>query len=372
MSAIESLLGAVYEKIPKSARPLTKRVFVATTIRMESVVRRRRVLKGNRIAFVDREVADLEPYEFLGPGPGQVTVRTSHTVVSPGTEAAVLCGLPGARRHFPYYPGYSASAEVELVGKGVKGLKAGDRVAGRIPHANSATAAANDLFRVPDEVDDLHAAFIELGIIVLQGLRKADIRPGDRVLVLGQGLIGQMCNRMLRSMGAGEVIACATSRRREATAMADGGADRFVVFSKDVQPDSIDADVVIEAVGNPPAIETAIRCAKHHGQVILLGSSRGISRDFALNELIQSRSIEVVGAHIGAMPNMEASAGRWTYRQEGQLFLDMLAGGSFSMAELVTWMARPEEANAAYECLANGGDKHVGIVFGWQQQGGLS
>lgn len=370
MSAVESLLGAVYERIPKSVRPLAKRVFVATTIRAEAILRGRRLCKGDRVAFVDCEVADLEPYEFLGPGYNELTVRTRHTLVSPGTETAVLCGLPGARRHFPYYPGYSAAAEVELVGKGVKGIKPGDRVAGRVPHAGRATVPAANVFLIPDKVDDPQAAFIELGIIVLQGLRKAGVRPGDKVLVLGQGLIGQMCNRLLRSMGAGEIIACATSRRREKTAMQSDAADRFLVFSENDRPESVNADVVIEAVGSPPAIVTAIRCAKAFGKVVLLGSARGISRDFGMSELVQARGIRVVGAHIGAMPAIETSAGRWTYAQEGRLFLEMLEAGMISMTELVTWNAKPDEANAVYECLANGGGNQVGIVFDWQRNGG--
>ena len=367
MSVLENILGTVYEIIPKPVRPVAKKLFFATTLRFEAVLRRRRIYKSERIAFVDREVADLEKYEFLGPGPGEVTVKSFASVVSPGTEAAVLCGLPGARRYFPYYPGYSAAGIVQAVGKGVKDLVVGDRVAGRIPHAALATVPRSTLFPIPDGVDMQQAAYIELGIIVLQGIRKAHVEIGDKVLVLGQGLIGQMCNRIARSMAAGEVVAGATSNRRQKTATSEGGADSFLVMSDDLAPESIAADLVIEAVGTPGAIETAIRCAKPGGRVCLLGSSRGLSRNFDVAELLQNRNIEVVGAHIGAMPELDASSGRWSYTQEGELFLDMLRNGMLSAKELTTWVAKPGEANAVFERLANGGKSEVGIMFEWQR-----
>lgn len=363
---LEAVLGGLYMKVPREMRPYLKNIFLWILIRIQALSRRRKLYQGDRIQFVDFEIAHLEKYEFLGPGPGEVTVKSSASTISPGTEAAVLCGLPGARRMFPYTPGYSTMGHIISVGKNATRFKVGDRVVGRISHVSAATVSENVLFKVPDDVTDEEASFLELGIIVLQGIRKSAIQPGDRVAVLGQGLIGQLSNRLLRLVGASEIIAVAATRNREATALRPGGAHRYVALKEHTSARSdIQADVVIEAVGTPQAIVTALECVRPGGKVILLGSSRGLSRDVDLRGLLQENDVTVIGAHISGMPEYDASKGRWTYRQEGTLFLDLLATGRLRVADLVTWRAKPSECNAVYEQLAAGGRNQVGIVFQW-------
>jgi threonine dehydrogenase-like Zn-dependent dehydrogenase len=109
-----------------------------------------------------------------------------------------------------------------------------------------------------------------------------------------------------------------------------------------------------------------MRCARHGGRVVLLGSSRGISRDVDFGAVAQARDLEIVGAHISDMPAVDPSAGRFTYRQEGELFLQLLSSGRLTVNDLVTWRAAPDECNAVYEILAKGGREHVAIVFQWQ------
>lgn len=366
---LEKLLGALVPYVPASLRPPLKRVFLWAQVRVQGLLSGRGVRQGRRVAFLDFEIAYLEPYEYLRPGPAEVEVVVHCGTVSPGTERAVLCGLPGARRSFPYYPGYSCAGMVERTGSRVRGFRNGDRVAGRLKHVSAGCVASEILFRVPDGVTFEAASFIELGIITLQGVRKARISPGDRVAVLGQGLIGQLANRIARSCGAGEVIAIAPSRAREPVAMRVGGADEFLASREpEFDAGAVAADIVIEAVGTPDAIVAAARCARRGGRVVLLGSSRGLNRGVDLGALLQQRAIEMIGAHISDMPAVDASPGRHSYRQEGELFLDMLDSGRLSVGELVTWRAAPEECNAIYEALARGGGEHVAIVFDWQRK----
>lgn len=359
-----TILGTVYTRIPAPMRPPLRRAFLWGLLRVEGLATHRRVVRGTRVEFLDFEIADLEKYEFLGASAGDVLVRAHASCVSPGTERAVLCGLPGARRPFPYAPGYSTVGTVVAAGKR-SGFRSGDRVAGRMPHASLGVMVPASLFKVPDGVSDEDASFIELGIICLQGVRKAVIRPGERVAVVGQGLIGQLAGRLARLAGAEPIIAVAASRRRMKTALR-GGADSFVAVSDGTDAlDAIQADVVIEAVGSAPAIALAMRAARPGGRVVLLGSSRDLGRGLDWWSMAQERDLTVIGAHIGAVPQHDQSATLWTYAQEGRLFLDLLARGELTMADLVTWRAKPDECNRVYEVLAGGGGEHVGIVFDW-------
>jgi threonine dehydrogenase-like Zn-dependent dehydrogenase len=361
-------LGAIYKWIPPGARPFFKSTFLRSQIRLNGLFSGRRVRRGRQVTFLDFEIAHLETFEYLSPGRNEVEVESFHTTVSPGTERAVLCGLPGARRSFPYIPGYSCAGKVKAVGSAVKGFEVGGLVAGRVKHTSADSVRSDFLFRVPAGVDLESASFIELGIIVLQGMRKARIAPGDRVAVLGQGLIGQLANRLARTMGAGEVIALAPSRNRAGVSLTHGGADHFIA-TRDAgfDPESVAADVVIEAVGTPDAIAMAARCARLQGRVVLLGSSRGLSPNVRFAELIRARTLELVGAHISNMPATDASPGRHTYRNEGELFLDLLRSGRLVVKDLVTWRPAPGECNAVYEVLGEGGRNHVAVVFDWQK-----
>jgi threonine dehydrogenase-like Zn-dependent dehydrogenase len=364
--AFNQALAALYKWIPPAARPFFKNAFLRTQIRLAGLLSWRRVRRGRRVTFLDFEIAYLEEFEYLSPAAGEVEVLARHSTVSPGTERAVLCGLPGARRAFPYVPGYSCAGTVRAVGRGVRGFRPGDPVAGRVRHSSADSVSLEVVFAVPPGVDLESASFIELGIITLQGIRKARILPGDRVAVLGQGLIGQLANRVARAIGAGEVIAMAPSRSRAAISLARGGADQFLTTAEaDFRPESVAADVVIEAVGTPDAIAYAARCARDGGRVVLLGSSRGLSRGVDLSGLVRARGLEIIGAHISNLGVSASSPGRHTYRQEGEFFLDLLRSRRLSVADLVTWRPAPAECNAVYEAIARGAKGHVAIVFDW-------
>ena len=360
------LLGAIYTRIPRLMRPRLKSAFMWTVIRLEALMTGRRVIRGQRIEFLATEIAHLEPFEFLSPGQNEVQVKALVSAVSPGTEIAVLCGLPGSRRSFPYVPGYSCAARVTRVGKGVKQFRVGQIVAGRIPHASDISVKTELLFPLPEGVSIDEASFIELGIITLQGLRKAAILPGDRVAVVGQGLIGQVVNKLAKMLGASPVIAIAPSASRSGTALVDGGADTFLVMGDShFDPETIQSDVVIEAVGTPDAVVTAARCARAGGRVVLLGSARGLTRDMDLDQIVRAKELTIIGAHISAMPESDPSPGRHTYREEGRLFLELLRDRRLKVGNLVTWRASPSECNAVYESLAHGGHGHVAILFNW-------
>jgi 2-desacetyl-2-hydroxyethyl bacteriochlorophyllide A dehydrogenase len=365
LSVFDTVLRVTYARVPLALRPPLKHVAVKSILRGQALGSRRRVERGERIEFLDLEIAHLEPFEFLGEGAADVLVETRATCVSVGTERAVLCGLPGARRGMPYTPGYSAAGVVSRAGKR-SGFKPGDRVAGRMPHASRGVMTKPTLFRVPDNVPDADAAFIEIGIICLQGVRKAAIRPGERVAVVGQGVIGQLALRQARLAGAEPLIAVASSRQRMETAVRGGAADEFVALSDGAAAiDAIAADVVIEAVGSSPAIGLAMRAARPGGRVVLLGSSRDLGRDLDWWHMAQQRDLTLVGAHIGVLPQRDQSAGLWTYEQEGRAFLELLSEGRLNVSDLITWRPKPSECNHVFEMLANGRGNHVGIVFDW-------
>ena len=367
---LENILGGIYMKIPKAWRPPLKTIFYWGLIRLQSLFLLRRFYKGKQVQFIDFEIANLEPFEFLGPAKEEVMVEAYKSVVSPGTESAVLCGLPGARRFFPYVPGYSLAGIIRKIGKNVSGFKVGDRVVGQIHHMSHETVSTNKIFHIPDEVPFEEASFMELGIITLQGIRKAGIKPGDIVAVVGQGLIGQLSNRLARMLGAAKVIAIASSRNREKTALTTDGATEYIALSENkVKVDNVKADVVIEAVGSPQAITTSMKCARDGGKVVLLGSSRGLGRDVDWKNLAQVKNLRIIGAHISALPEKDPSPARWSYRDEGELFLSLLQSKRLKVSDLVTWRAKPEECNAVYEALAEGGREHVGIMFDWKSNG---
>lgn len=97
--------------------------------------------------------------------------------------------------------GYCNVGRVIAIGEGVSGFAVGDRVASNGPHASVVCVPQNLVALIPDDVSDSEAAFTVIGAIGLQGIRLLDPQLGERVVVIGLGLIGQITAQLLMANG---------------------------------------------------------------------------------------------------------------------------------------------------------------------------
>ena len=101
--------------------------------------------------------------------------------------------------------GYSASGEVVEAGRGAAELQPGDRVAiagaGYANHAEFNFVPRNLCAKIPEGVSYADAAFATIGAIALQGVRQAQPLIGERVVVIGLGLIGLLTVQILKANG---------------------------------------------------------------------------------------------------------------------------------------------------------------------------
>jgi predicted dehydrogenase/threonine dehydrogenase-like Zn-dependent dehydrogenase len=172
------------------------------------------------------------------PQPGTALVRTAASLVSAGTERRLvefagksLVGkarsrpdlvrqvLDKARREGllttieaafnrldqPMALGYSSAGTIVAIGEGLQGFKVDDRVAcaggGYAVHAEYVTVPKNLLVLLPENVDFESAAFATLGAIALHGFRLAQPQIGERVAVIGLGLLGLLTVGIARAAG---------------------------------------------------------------------------------------------------------------------------------------------------------------------------
>jgi 2-desacetyl-2-hydroxyethyl bacteriochlorophyllide A dehydrogenase len=211
--------------------------------------------------------------------------------------------------------GHECSGVVAEVGEGVHNFKTGDRVVvkpipqcgecywcqrgqyslcskafergiGITPATDGAFAAylrvqyPNEmLFKLPSSVPLKEAALIEPLATSLHGVRLSRFKPGDRVVVIGAGMIGLGILQFLKLGGAGKIIVLeiAPEKMRLAKEM---GADvvidplsageglREEIFKL---TDGVGADVVYECAGVPLAFQTCVNYVKSGGQVMLVG-----------------------------------------------------------------------------------------------------
>ncbi len=172
------------------------------------------------------------------PQKGEALVRTAASLVSAGTERMVvefagksLVGKARSRPDLvrqvldktrregllttldaafgrldqPMALGYSSAGTIVALGEGLTGFRVGQRVAcgggGFAVHAEYACIPENLLVRLPDHVDFESAAFTTLGAIALHGFRLAEVQIGERVAVIGLGLLGLLAVGIARAAG---------------------------------------------------------------------------------------------------------------------------------------------------------------------------
>jgi Threonine dehydrogenase and related Zn-dependent dehydrogenases len=241
-----------------------------------------------------------------------------------------LCGICGSDVHsyksgFYTQPGqvlgHEFAGELVEVGDAVTGLKPGDRVTGfsmgvcgtcywctREQYALCPALFTNstgygrpgafaeyvqienavpgiNVFPLPDELPDAIAATVEPVSVAVGTIAQAQIQPGDSVVVLGGGTIGNACMQVAKAAGAGKVLMVEVSPIRLEAARAlgadgvfdarEGDALEWVKQQVGVGPyhfnEGAMADVVIEAAGAPQTIVQSFEMVRSGGTIAFVG-----------------------------------------------------------------------------------------------------
>ncbi len=345
-------------------------------------------MQGRGVVFTAPETAELEPVE-VDPdtlGRGEALIEAEFSVISAGTEGSFFTNLmprtPPIYRSQPViYPartGYGHLGTVVAIGDGVDRVRVGDRVLTFSRHASIVRAnAARFAIAVDPAMDGRRAAFARMAGVSMSALRASTVQAGDRVAIIGLGLVGNFAAQLFQLAGA-EVIAFDISEMRLHLAERCGIAN--VHNSREVDPirvvrdwvgasdDRGGANVVVEAIGESALVAQAVEMAGRHGEVILLGSPRApfasdLTPTFARIHLL---AIRMVGALEWTFPIAgETERARVTIEGNYRQLLRWIESGRLIVDPLLTHVLPPERCQEAYAGLAHRKDEYVGVVFDW-------
>jgi NADPH:quinone reductase-like Zn-dependent oxidoreductase len=290
---------------------------------------------------------------------GEASVRTLYTGVSRGTESLVVRGeVPAPERErmrapfqegefpFPVKYGYLNVGTVE---RGPVELR-GRTVFALFPHQSRFVVPADALHPVPDGVPARRAVLAGAVETAVNVLWDAAPLVGDRVVVVGAGLIGCAIARVARSIPGCVVTLVDVDPARAATARALGVG--FALASEEVPQ----ADVVIEASGAGAGLQLALGIAPTDGEVIVASwyGSRPVSLD--LGGDFHSRRVALRPSQVGAVAQRRRGSRTTGNRLALALRLledpayDTLLGGTSSWRQLPEVTAGLADGTAGELC----------------------
>ena len=176
--------------------------------------------------------------------------------------------------------GYSLAGTVVQVGENLSGLNVGDRVAcggaGYANHAEINYVPKNLMVKIPNKVDDIDASFVTVGAIALQGIRQTAPLIGEKVAVIGLGLIGQLTVQLLKANGC-KVIGSDIDQDKLNLAKKIGcdevchASDLIAKTSEFTNGYGADAVIITASTSSNQPIIDAAEISRMRGRVVLVG-----------------------------------------------------------------------------------------------------
>ena len=277
--------------------------------------------------------------------------------------------------------GYSLAGVVEEVDPANTRFRVGDRVSctGAECAFHAEYVAIPDLLaaRVPEGVENWQAAYTALCSIAMQAVRQTEPGLGERVMVMGQGLVGLLVTNLLVAAGARVMaVDVQPSRRPFAAAM---GAERIVIASEQNLSNEIrswtdgygvDAVIVCTATQSNTPIEQAAEALRDRGRIVDVG----ITKIELPWKIFYEKEIEVRFSRSYGPGRYDSGYEwggndypigyvRWTEQRNFEACLHLMAEGKLKLGALTTLYAPFGEALKVYDELMKDASRHVGVVL---------
>jgi len=338
----------------------------------------------NDLRVVDRDIPE--------PSYGEVLIKVRACAICGGDPKIIAHGWSGSPPMGEYIPGHEYSGEVVALGKGVSGIKVGDRVVAE-PHkgcghcincirglyttcinygkleeghrqygftanggfANYTVSHMNCLHKIPENISFNEATLLTVGGAALYGIQRIGwIWPGETVVIIGPGPIGLMALQLAKVCGAGTVIMIGTRESRldvakklKANLAINIKKDNPVKIIKE-KTDGIMADLVIEASGNKNGAEQAVDLVKKSGRICFLG---------LYPEQVKIDLFKVV------MHNLKIAGGRGEGEYVIERIIPLMSDGRIVVNDLITHKFPLSKINEAFDVFINRTGNAIKVII---------
>ncbi len=372
---------------------------------MRQIVRRV-IDRQGKVVVIDLPVPHLESDNVL--------VQNAYSLISSGTEITTLSKTPVElakqtlsdpwMRHvvkqtifatgmaqtagriwqemiMPREIGYSGAGKVLAIGERVDGFKVGDTVAyAATGHAEVVAPSVNHIVPVPAGVDLRHAAFVTVGGIAMQSLRRADIQFGEVVAIYGLGLVGQICAMIAKAAGC-VVVGIDINEKRNQIA-GENGIDLVI---NPAQSDlnrrimdytgkhGVDATIICASSKSDEIVNSSMEITRRQGRVVIVGYV-GLNvhpKNFLYRE-IDLRYSRAYGpgsyhnAYEQGRVDYPFGYVRWTEKRNLQEFIRLIKTDGVNLESLIGKTYKVDEAQQAFDDLRSGSIGGVAALIDYE------
>lgn len=285
----------------------------------------------------------------------------------------------------PMPMGYTAVGKVREVGRGVTDINIGDIVAevGQAYHAEVNRVGKNLVVKVPEEINDIRqAAFSALGGIALEGIHQAEVQPGETVAVIGLGLLGHICSRILFAYGCDVIgfdVADKSLPGTKLKAFINSTDDSAAATAKSfTKGRGVDKVIITAATDSNIPIELSEAITRDRGIICMIGVTQmnldrrpfyekelsfKIARSYGPGRYDNSYEEEGIDYPIGYV--------RFTEGRNVEEFLRLIATGRLDIADLITHEVDFDDAPNAYEMITKNQnhEKYIGVLLKYNDNG---
>lgn len=325
--------------------------------------------------FPEAGKAEIVEVPVPTPGPGEVLVRVRATGIC-ASDVAAFKGTHNFRRP-PVITGHELAGEIVTLGRDVTGLQVDDRVALE-PHvgcghcdycrqdnyhecpekrfvgvgewigafAEYVVATQSMCHPIPVMMPFEEAAMLEPFCVGLHAVRRADLRMGETVAILGVGTIGMMTLLAARCGGPGWTVVTDPSAAKRELAIRCGADIALDPAQQDAAAAILKAtggqgvDVVFVAAAAPGVLEQAVNVCRRMGRIVIIASF--FSGGGVEAKLVQQREQTVLGTSMYTGVDYRLAIRLW---EQGRLA---------KLPTLVTERIRLNQAPATVAALAAG------------------